>query len=378
MSKLIILGDICPDNNFRPLFDNNPFGPFSEDIIDVFSNADVVIANLECPATESIAPIVKTGPNIKALPKDIDLLKKCGITHLSLANNHILDFGEKGFNDTIAACKKNGITFLGGGSDTKEAGKHTVINFERIKIGILAYAEEEFNLATDKSVGANHFDPYTSLDEISEFRKNVDYLIVLYHGGIEHYIYPSPDLQKKCRHMARKGADLVLIQHSHCIGTIEKVGNSTIVYGQGNSVFGFRPDEPSWNEGWLIAIDTDGLKLDFKLLRAGEEGVYFASKTEQDKRFEKFISGSEHLKDIEFLHRKWDEFCENMKSLDLPLLYGYGKWTVRLNRVLKNKLIKLAYSNWNKLVTLELIRCEAHHEVIKTILENDTKNYRNG
>ncbi len=378
MAEIVILGDICPDNNFRTVFDSNIHGPFSENIIKYLCNADAVIANLECPATESNAAIIKTGPNIKALPKDISLLRRCGITHLSLANNHILDYGEKGFHDTINACNENGIIYFGGGINIKDAARHTTIAVDGFNIGVLAYAEEEFNLASDNFSGANHFDPYFSLDEISNFKKEVDYLIVLYHGGIEHYRYPSPELRKKCRAMAMKGADLVLIQHSHCIGTMEKNGNSTILYGQGNTVFGYRDNDSSWNEGWLITLDTNTLDLNFKLIKAMESGIDFATNSEHDSRFAEFQSDSIHLGSQEFIREKWDEFCDSMKSLDLSLLYGYGKWSTRLNRILHNRIVNTLYSNRNKLVTLELIRCEAHHEVIKTILENETKKYRNG
>lgn len=378
MAKLAILGDICPDNNFRTLFDSKAHGPFSENLINFLKNADTVIANLECPATENDVPIIKTGPNIKAQPKDIGVLRECGITHLSLANNHILDFGEQGVRETINACKKNDIAFFGGGINSNEAARHTILHIGGKNIGLLAYAEEEFNLATDKTPGANHFDPYYSLDEIEDFKNDVDYLIVFYHGGIEHYRYPSPELQKKCRAMAKKGADLILIQHSHCIGSMEKFENATIVYGQGNSVFGYREKDTAWNEGWLISLDTDTFRLDFRLINANEKGVDFASDSNHKNRFAEFMSDSEHLKDEEVLHTNWNKFCDGMKPLDLALLYGYGKWSTRLNRLFKNRLIKTFFSNWNKLVTLELIRCEAHHEVIKTILETETKKYRNG
>lgn len=63
---------------------------------------------------------------------------------------------------------------------------------------------------------------------------------MLYHGGKEYYRYSSPNLQKTCRKMTEKGADLVLCQHSHCIGSYEEYNDSTILYGQGNFIFNMK------------------------------------------------------------------------------------------------------------------------------------------
>ena len=84
-----------------------------------------------------------------------------------------------------------------------------------------------------------------------------DYAIVLYHGGKEYYRYPSPNLQKTCRKLVEKGADLVICQHSHCIGCEEKYQDGTIVYGQGNFLFD-HGDNEYWNTSLLVQIKDDG------------------------------------------------------------------------------------------------------------------------
>lgn len=79
---------------------------------------------------------------------------------------------------------------------------------------------------------------------------------MLYHGGREFYRYPSPGLQHRFRRMADKGADLVVAQHTHCVGCCEKYNNSTLVYGQGNFIFDYGDDE-YWNTGLLIEVDCN-------------------------------------------------------------------------------------------------------------------------
>src|SRR5699024_1436352 len=102
--------------------------------------------------------------------------------------------------------------------------------------------------------GANPFDPLESFDHIQELKSKCDYVIVLYHGGKERYRYPSPYLQKVCRKFAQKGADLIVCQHSHCIGAYEEFEGSTIIYGQGNFIFNTLNNE-FWNTSLLIKVE---------------------------------------------------------------------------------------------------------------------------
>ncbi len=132
---------------------------------------------------------------------------------------------------------RENIKYAGAGNDLKEASKPFVFEKNGIKIGIYCCAEREFSIATENKAGANPFDPLFSLDHIRLLKKDVDYVIVLYHGGKEHYRFPSPNLQKTCRRIVDSGADLVVCQHSHCIGCYEDWETGKIIYGQGNFLF---------------------------------------------------------------------------------------------------------------------------------------------
>lgn len=371
MMKMLFLGDICPDNNYRRLFDENAYGAFSAESVTFFKTHDFVLANLECPATLSIRAITKTGPNIGAHPNDIKVLKNCGINNLSIANNHILDFGDEGVVETIDVCNKEGLNLVGGGLNKKDASEPLIAECEGMKVGILAFAEEEFNLVTSELPGALHFDPYESLEAIANLKKTVNRVVILYHGGIEYYKYPSPELQKKCRTMIRAGADLVLCQHSHCIGTIEQYQERNIMYGQGNTCFGWRKGTECWNEGLAVEYQPEDNSINLRLLEATENSVELVDSCKSDLRVEEIIKDSEHCYDSEFLKEEWLAFCRSMKSLNLPLLYGKSKLYNRINRLVGNRLIDCCYGDTAKMIALELIRCEAHLEVMKTILEDE-------
>lgn len=368
--QILIFGDICPDNDYREMFDKNSNGAFSKEIAEEIKNSALVIANFECPATNNTVPLTKCGPALKAEPQDIHLLKNMGFDVLSLANNHILDYGMQGVYETLKLCADSNICTVGAGENKTEAAKPLYYEFGSKTIGIISFAEAEFNLAGDTTPGANHFDPYNSFDLVTEMKKHCDYLIVLYHGGIEHYKNPSPLLQKKCRKFANSGADLVLCQHSHCIGTVEEINGSTILYGQGNSLFGYRQGNDAWNEGLMVSIEF-GVKpvLRFRMLKATKDGIVFASKEESEKRVEEMHKDSEKLNDLLWIENQWLIFSKKQEAMYFPMLFGRGRVFNKVNRILNNKLINKIYSRGKFMVTMNLLRCEAHHEVVQTILE---------
>ena len=369
-ADILIFGDICPDNDYRTLFDNSATGAFHETVAEEIKTMPLVITNLECPATGNRIPIPKTGPNLRAEPKDIALLAGLGFDVLSLANNHVLDYGILSVDETLCLCKEVGVKTVGAGSNRVEASKPLICSVSGKRVGILSFAEAEFNLATASSAGANHFDPYSSFDAVRALKANTDYVIVLYHGGIEYYKLPSPLLQKKCRKFTEAGADLVLCQHSHCIGTMEEYAGGTILYGQGNAVFGYREGNQAWNEGLAVSVDLETGQIGMRLLHARPEGVCFAPEKEEAERLRQLRKDSEVLSNSEIISSEWSKFCHSQAALDLPLLYGKGRIYNKLNRLLGNRLIRWCYSRKKQRITMNMIRCEAHHEVVRTILED--------
>lgn len=370
-SDLLIFGDICPDNNYRSLFGTNGNSVFDEKIEKLIANSSFVVGNLECPATNSKQAIVKCGPSLKAVPEDVSYLKKLGFSALSLANNHILDYGQAAVKETIKVCGQNGMVFFGAGENATHAKRPAICEINGKKIGLLSFAEAEFNLAIGELPGANHFDPYTSFDEIAVLKEQCDFVVVLYHGGIEHYKNPSPLLQKKCRKMAQAGADLVLCQHSHCIGTLEKVRDCTIIYGQGNTAFGYRTGNNGWNEGLAVGVSLEDKAVDLYLMHATETGIVLANEYDTQKRISQMRIDSQRLDDADWIKKEWNQYCSSQEALDLALVYGKSRVFNKLNRILGNRLIRMLYSSRKQMITMNLIRCEAHHEVVQTILENN-------
>lgn len=381
MSKILLFGDICPTKYTRNSFERGDRKAVFGDILPEIESADIVIGNLECAVTDDPSPIKKAGPTLYTNSQSILTLKD--FDALSLANNHVRDCGDEGVMTAIHACNGQGIRTFGAGANLESARKPIIIEKKGLKVGLMSFAEQEFNLATKNRPGACSLNLYEDFDRIREFRKTVDYLIVLYHGGIEYFAYPSPELRRKCRKMAECGADLVSCQHSHCIGTIERYHESTIVYGQGNSVFGYRKGDRGWNRGLLIEIDIEKIsneessnidrnitaKVTFKAMEATPNGLQWLD-DDNAKELDEELQGREHTSE-EVIDDEWNKFCQKSGLIHLPLLLGWPRLLIAINRRTNNSLVKLLYSRKASNITHNLIRCEAHREVIENILSKN-------
>lgn len=372
---LLIAGDLCVTHDTKTLFEIGDARGLFNDVLDLFREADLVIGNLEFPLTDVGKGIVKCGPILRGTRSCLSVFEKSGFGLLGLANNHIRDCGDEGVFSTLDSCRLAGIRTVGAGEDASAARKPIVLKISGWNIGVIAFAEHEFNAATLNHAGANVFDPYESFDCIEGLRADCDYLIVLYHGGIEHYAYPSPVLQKKCRKLIDSGADLVLCQHSHCVGTTEKYGSGVILYGQGNTVFGYRPNSTEWNHGLLVKVslsEGDNQRhskvVDFIPIAATASGVNVMQPESAKDFMDDFFSRSQKVADNDFLHKSWLDFCLSKQGLYMPQFFGLGRILNYFNRKLKNSLIKVLFSKSRVMITMNLMRCDSHHEVMETIL----------
>lgn len=357
--KITMFGDICPVRS------GNPFGfKLPED--------EIIIGNLECVLTDRPKAIKKTGPILYAPEAFAAILKETGFDAVSLANNHIRDCGDEGIFSTLAVCDRNGIQTFGAGSTSEAAAEPLIIEKNRLKVGFLSFAEKEFNYVRQGRAGATPFDPDDSFRAISALRAKVDAVIVLYHGGIEHYIYPSPLLMKKCRKMVEAGADVVLCQHSHCIGTYEEYKGGKILYGQGNSAFGWRKGDDAWNHGLLarISVSDANVKVNYEVLETDRNGVVGLAVPSVSMRIlSSMEKESAKIADESFIAKSWKEFCQRNAASYLAMTLGFGTNMNRLNRLLKNGLVRLLYNRRELNVVHNIIRCDSHREVIDTILK---------
>lgn len=335
-------------------------------LIDLFSSADFRIFNLETPLCDAETPIQKCGINLSAPTDTATGIKAMGVDLLTLANNHILDQGEQGLASTCEVLSEQGISYVGVGKTPKAAAEPFILETDTVKIGIYACCEHEFSVVTEHSAGANPFDPLESLDHIAALKQTCDRVIVLYHGGKEHYRYPSPMLQKRCRKMVDKGADLIICQHSHCIGCYEKYLNGTIVYGQGNFLF-HELDHELRQTGLLVEIEDD-FSVSYIPIIKKEAGISLADENTAQSILREFEARSEEIKAPQFVQQKFQELSNVAKRHYLLSLGGKESFVFRVINKLSGDLLRhlriKRYDEKARLCLQNYLTCETHTELL--------------
>jgi poly-gamma-glutamate synthesis protein (capsule biosynthesis protein) len=180
-------------------------------------------------------------------------------------------------------------------------------------------------------MGSRPFDEFETMSDIRRAKAESDRVIVFYHGGKEQCRYPSPRLRKACRAMAENGADVVLCQHSHCVGCYEEYEGCHILYGQGNFHFA---DPACTLEGWqnclAVEYDTESGEIGFTpIVSNGKGGIRLAKEDEKAEILDGFAARNEALQNGEW-KQGWLDFCEGIKEQYLKTVhraaveeYGY-------------------------------------------------------
>ena len=375
--KLLIGADLVPtESNVRHFKNADAKELVSEDLLKILQAADYRIFNLETPLTDECTPINKCGSNFSASLESVAGIKKIGVDFFTLANNHIMDQGEQGLVSTMQILEKNGIAYAGVGMSVTEAYRPHVFECAGKKIGVYCCAEHEFSIVSATSAGANPYDPLVTFDHIEQLRKTVDCVIVLFHGGKEYYRYPSPELQRIGRKCVEKGADIVLFQHSHCIGCEEKWQKGTIVYGQGNFLFDDKENE-FIRTSLLVQVTLDD-HVTVSYIPIQKDGASVKLATDQRETILKeFYSRSERIKDDGFVRKEYADFAKSMLGRYLAFLHGGASrnivWKV-LNRLTAGRFgaiaMKHAFRRKDMTIIYDCILCEAHRELLIQGLQN--------
>ncbi len=354
--EIIVCGDVSVCDSEK-LFAEQREKELFNDIIPVFQSADRVIVNLECAVTEHDKKIDKIGGGLKAPFGTVETLKKAGVTDCALANNHIFDFGKKGLNDTIFELEKNGINYTGIGENKDDARKNLVITDGNKKISVINVCEHEYSYALENRVGARELDPYETADDVAEAKKNSDFVILIVHGGKEHAAYPSERLVKMCRSMVKRGADLVLCQHSHRITCYEQFEGGHILYGQGNFHFvevEYSKPIPYYNQGLMVKADfSDKLKVELIPTVVDGLGIRLANEQEKQEIMGGLYERSKTLKDGSY-KKHFAEFCHTQEFY---------------------KFIEKGLSERELSIFAHFMDCESHQDVWRELYK--TKNHSN-
>lgn len=285
-------GDIMLDRGVKSSVNNNFNGDYSAlfEKLDILKRSDITFANLEGPVSD-IGKDIRNLYSFRMNPSVIPALKGAGISVVSVANNHMGDWGRDAYVDTLERLKENEILYIGGGINKEKAEQPTIIEKYKIKIGFLGFSDVGPNwMKTSKDKAGLLLANNPRLNEIiKNASKQVDYLIVSFHFG-EEYQKKHNVRQEYLAHKAiDNGAKIIIGHHSHVIEDTEIYKNGFIAYSLGNFIFdqGFSEDtmqgmllEIKLNKNGNITIKKNILKLNKifqpdKIIKGKEEKIKF-------------------------------------------------------------------------------------------------------
>jgi poly-gamma-glutamate capsule biosynthesis protein CapA/YwtB (metallophosphatase superfamily) len=361
-------GDFCPWlRTEEAILKGNGVSQF-ESVLDYLNSTNYNVIDLEAPATHSITKIEKTGPHLKLIPESLELLKSLNCEIAATANNHFNDYGEKGIFDTLEKLKSLNIDSIGSGKNISEASSVLIKETNGLKLAYINITESEWSIATDFKAGCNPSDPVNIFNQILANKPIVDFIIVIYHGGNEHYHLPSPRIKNLFRFFIDSGAHAVVCHHTHVISGYEVYNGFPIFYGLGNFCFdweNFR--NMPWNYGMILKINfkKEGkIDFDFEIIEQNnlEPGLSLLKGDVKNKKIEEINKLSQIIMDDQKLEFNFNQYCESkLREMDLWIQPYTGSLLPRL--FIRKFLPSLITKSKNQLYT-NLIRCESLREVL--------------
>lgn len=373
--QVLVAGDLCPQGRPEKRLSSDSARDFWHDIPDVTESHDLSIVNLECPLTRSDSPIVKSGPHLRSDPRCAAGIRAGGFDVVTLANNHILDMGEQGLLDTLKTCREAGLRTVGAGRNLSEAVQPLFLTIKDTRIAILAFAEQEFSIATPNTAGAWPLDEIANYYQISQAQEEADFVLISLHGGNEGYPLPSPRLNKVCRYFAALGAGAVVCHHSHVAGGMEVVHGVPIVYGTGNLLFDWpSPRPPGWYKGFMVSLQLKGYKaVSVELIPyvqcQGDVGLHLLQGEEAASFQQEVQTLSAIIQDSEALEREWLRFCRDSQNYYVARLVAANQLSFRL---WSRGILRLNHKS-RVSGLLNLIQCQAHRDVLIENLRRASK-----
>jgi poly-gamma-glutamate synthesis protein (capsule biosynthesis protein) len=374
MISVLITGDFCPIGNAEKLSKDGQYDKLFGDILEVSKNADLSITNLECPILLGGEIANKFGPCLKAIPQTLEGLSYAGFNLVTLANNHIMDYGDSGLHATINELSIQNIKYVGAGNDLDEARRIFSFSKNGVKIGIINIAENEFSNTSGQYPGANPLDLPLNFEDIQNAKLYHDKIIVIYHGGNENFSLPSPRIKKTFRFFVNAGADVVVGHHTHCFSGFEIYKGKPIFYSIGNFIFDYGQRE---NEKWTTSYAVHfkiGDNIEFELIPykqfGKQDGIQYLPKIENVEFKDQINKLNEIINNDQLLQQHFNEFALSLKNQFFHFLQPTS------NRILhglmkRNLLPSMAFGR-RKNLHQNLIRCEAHRDILMQLMQHDS------
>ena len=371
--NIFISGDFAPRMRVNEVIKYGDYQLLYNDILPLIKDADIAITNLESPLLENGTPIAKTGPNLKAPIKSIEALKFAEFDMVTLANNHMMDYGQKGLFSTIKICEENQIKHIGAGANLEEAKQIQYVNVKGQRVAFINCCENEWSTTQGEEPGCNPLNEVGIYYQIIEAKKNAAFIILIIHGGHETYEYPSPRMKKLYRWFVDLGIDAVIGHHTHCFSGYEIYKGKPIVYSLGNFIFDSDKRKSSWNIGAAAMVTIQESKIDLDLFPFAQCDDTVGVHLFDEKKKEEWLANEQiktgQIQDDKLLYDKFKGFAAKQERLYRGYLEPKSpSWVLAA----KNRgWLPRRISGAKRLLYQNIIRAEAHRDILLELLSRD-------
>ncbi len=244
----------------------------------LLAGADLTVVNLETAVTDRGTAEDKSF-TFRAPPSVFDALRVAGVDVVSMANNHGVDFGPVGLDDSLDAARQRGFPVVGLGADDTAAFAPYLVTLRGERIAVLAADQVADSTVRRYSAGpgqggvASAFDTDRLLQAVASARQQADTVVVYLHWGQEEQSCPTALQRDLARQLSQAGADIVVGTHAHQLQGAGWLGRTYVAYGLGNFVWWRSLSEVSVETGVLDLTVDDGQVLSVDFLPARIDGT---------------------------------------------------------------------------------------------------------
>lgn len=242
-TTIIFTGDVLFGNAFQAGYDAKGIdGVVSEKLLAELKNADILMINQEFPFGESGEPIANKQYTFQCNPSYVTALQEMGVDVVSLANNHVLDYGKESLRETFTTLDHAGILYGGAGNTTERAKEVQIIEVNGKKYGFVAVSRVvptgDWKVENSAPGVFSCYDDAGLIALVEQASKECDFLAVYPHWGVEHAANPEDYQTKIAEHCLAAGADVVVGSHTHCLQGTAFIEGKPVCYSLGNFIFG--------------------------------------------------------------------------------------------------------------------------------------------
>jgi poly-gamma-glutamate synthesis protein (capsule biosynthesis protein) len=243
---------------------------------DFFKNKDFIFANLEGPVTEFKANTTKEIA-FRFEVEDLKILTSHNINLVSTSNNHGLDMGNRGFEDTKKYLNENKILAFG---NPKNVLKDSFIEIEKngYKIAFIAFNDTDFKLDYTKA-----------FELIKSLKLKNDFVFLSIHWGNEYMKFPTNKQKEDAKKFIEAGADIIIGHHPHVLQGMEIINKKPVFYSLGNFIFDQMDREDTQETlGVLIRFSKDKIETSLIPIKSRKARPYLPKEDEASKVLENF------------------------------------------------------------------------------------------